>query len=388
MDQITPLLTQNVAEIFPSKQALEKALKERKLKVYLGVDPSSAEIHLGHTVLLEKLRLFQDLGHEVILLIGDFTGMIGDPTGKDKARVPLTREQVKANAKTYKEQAEKILSFAGKNPAKILYNSTWLDKLDFRQIIDLASKFTVQQLLERDMFQERLKAGKPISLHEFLYPLMQGYDSVAMDVDVEIGGTDQTFNMLVGRQLVRDVLGKEKSVLTANLLPGLNGEKMSKSASNTIAITAEAKEMFGKVMSLNDNLISIYFEALLGVSSPKKPPMESKLQLAKEIVKKYHGEKKAEEASLEFNRVVQKRQRPTAVPRVSKLAPSETMTVQELIRFLEMAPSNSAAVRLIEQGAVEINGMVRKHPKERVEVKGKLVKIKVGKRGFIDYDGG
>lgn len=399
MENLTPLLSKNVEQIFPSEEALKKALGGRKLRVYLGVDPSSPEIHLGHTILLKKLRQFQDLGHEVILLIGDFTGMIGDPTGKDKTRVPLTREQVRENAETYKEQASKIIDFNGRNPAKIMYNSSWLDKLKFREIIDLASNFTVQQLLERDMFQERLKAGKPISLHEFLYPLMQGYDSAEMKVDVEIGGTDQTFNMLIGRELVKNLLGKEKYVLTTPLLLGLNGEKMSKSAANTIPITASADDMYGKIMSLRDELIFDYFKMLTDISREELSSLEKQLKnrevnprdvkakLAKSIVSGFYSEKKAEEAESEFIKVFKKGEQPSQIQRTTKTLPAGSqLTMVELIRSVNMAPSNSAASRLIEQGAVEVDGIVRKHPLERIEIKNKITKIRVGKRGFLEID--
>src|SRR3990172_6053858 len=261
MNYFDELLTRNVSTIYPNKEAFLKRLgSNTKLKIYLGIDPSSPKIHLGNAIALRKLAEFQNLGHKIILLIGDFTGMIGDPTDRNSARQPLTREQVLENSKSYRRQAEKILNFKGKNPAEIVYNSTWLSKLNFEEVIKLAGHFTIQQLLERDMFQERLKNNKPIGLHEFLYPLMQGYDSVAMDVDLEVGGSDQTFNMLIGRELQRELHGKEKFVLTLPLLEGTDGRKMSKSFGNTIDIDEIPENMFGKLMGIKDELIWKYFE--------------------------------------------------------------------------------------------------------------------------------
>ncbi len=261
MDFFDEITTRNIDTIYPSKKALiEKLSGKQKLKIYLGIDPSSTKIHLGNAIALRKLREFQNLGHKIILLIGDFTGMIGDPTDRNAARKPLTREEVLVNAADYKQQAEKILNFSGKNPAEVRYNSHWLSKLTFEEIIKLTAHFTVQQMLERDMFQKRLTENKPIGLHEFLYPLMQGYDSVAMDVDIEIGGSDQTFNMLVGRQLLRDLNGKEKFVITLPLLEGTDGRKMSKSFNNSIDLTDTPNDIYGKIMSLKDDLILKFFE--------------------------------------------------------------------------------------------------------------------------------
>lgn len=361
------------------------------MKVYLGVDPSSNQIHLGHSILLKKLREFQDLGHEVILLVGDFTGMIGDPSGKDKARLPLTHAQVLKNSQTYQQQAAKIVLFSGKNSAKILYNSKWLAKLTLKQIIELGSKFTVQQMLERDMFQERIKAGRPISLHEFIYPLLQGYDSLAMNVDVELGGSDQTFNMLVGRQLRKG----QKFVITTPLLPGLDGQKMSKSAGNTIPLTSTANEMFGRLMSLKDELLVGYFALLTererreldemktSLKEPSINPMTLKLKLAKEIVGEYHGTKVAEEAETEFKKVVQGKGLPTNIPEITLERPLEAPTALEIVRLCRLASSNQSASRLIEQGGVEIDRSLRRAPKEKVKIQGETTLLRVGKRGFL-----
>ncbi|MDP2671402.1 MAG: tyrosine--tRNA ligase [bacterium] len=396
MKDLTSLLKDNVDSIYPSPQALENQLKSaKKLRVYLGVDPSSPEIHLGHTILLEKLRLFQDLGHEVILLVGDFTGMIGDPTGKDKTRIPLTRNQVLENSKTYQKQASKILSFSGRKAAKIKYNSAWLDKVNFKDLIELASQLTVQQMLERDMFQARLEQNRPISLHEFFYPLMQGYDSVAMKVDLEIGGTDQTFNMLVGRQLVKTYLKKEKFVLTTHLLPGLDGKKMSKSAGNIVPVDSGANDIFGKIMSLRDDLIVEYLNRLTNESEKQIQkvaaqlnlkavnPMDLKLKLAATLTEKYYGKRQALEAQNEFDRVFRQKQAPSTTPETTLDLPGGPLSVLELIKLTKLAPSNSAALRLIEQGGVEIDNKPHRLPLENLQIKGHQTFLKVGKRGFL-----
>ncbi|OGY29590.1 MAG: tyrosine--tRNA ligase [Candidatus Woykebacteria bacterium RIFCSPHIGHO2_12_FULL_45_10] len=397
MNPIEHLLTKNVERVYPSRQELEAKLKQKTpLRVYLGVDPSSNKFHLGHAILLKKLAEFQKRGHETILLIGDFTGMIGDPTGKDRGRVPLTREQVLKNAKSYQRQAAKFLSFVGKNKTSIKYNSTWLDKLTLKEIVEIASKFTVQQFLERDMFQLRLKKGQPISLHEFLYPLLQGYDGVAMDVDVEIGGTDQTFNMLIGREMSK---GK-KVVLTTPLLAGTDGQKMSKIAGNTIAIEAPPAEMFGKIMSIKDELISSYFDFLTvlepevlkgykkSLQNKDYNPMKLKLLLAKEIVNSFYSEKQAQEALQEFQNVIQKGELPTNIPEITLTRPEETLTILELVKLSALAPSNQAAYRLIEQGGVEIDGKIHSLPKKTFEIKQASTMLRVGKRSYLKINWG
>src|SRR3989344_1186569 len=256
MDAIETLLTRGVDKIYPSRDELEKMLRSgKKLKLYQGFDPSGANLHIGHAVGLRKLRQFQDLGHKVIFLIGDFTGMIGDPSGKKDARKPLTQEQVLANAKDYKLQAQKILRFEGPNAVEIKFNSEWNKKLNFEEVLRLASQFSAQQMLERDMFQNRLKEGKEISLVEFLYPIMVAYDAVAMDVDLEVGGTDQTFNMLAGRKLHRHRLNKEKFVMTVPLLTDSSGKKIGKTEGNVIGITDPPSDFYGKIMSLADDAI-------------------------------------------------------------------------------------------------------------------------------------
>lgn len=382
------LLTRSVEEIIQKKE-LEKALKEKKkLRIYIGVDPSGPEIHLGHAVILRKLREFQKLGFKVIFLIGDFTGMIGDPTDRTTERQPLTRGQVLKNAETYKEQVSKIISFKGKNPAELRFNSEWHSKMNFEQVIGLSAHFTVQRMLERDMFEKRIKEDKPIGLHEFIYPLIQGYDAVALDADVQVGGTDQKFNMLASRKLVKILKGKTQTVVTFTLLEGTDGRKMSKSFNNIIGITEEPKDIFGKVMSLKDNLIIKYFVLTTDVpmlqikkieNGFKKGanPRDAKLKLAFEIVKIYHGEKEAKKARKEFEKVFSKREIPKEIPcyEVSK----KPVKLVELLSGLKMASSKSEARRLIEQGAVDIDETTIFDKEEELTPHKDMI-IKVGKR--------
>ncbi len=386
------LLNRGVDTIYPSSAALAKKLSDGdKLVVYLGVDPTGALLHIGHTVALRKLAQFQKLGHTVILLIGDFTGRIGDPTGKDKTRVPLTTEQVLVNAKTYREQAAKILDFNHPtNPVQVKFNSTWLSKLTFEDVIKLASNFTVQQMLERDMFEQRLAANKPISLHEFFYPLMQGYDSVMMNVDLEIGGTDQTFNMLAGRDLQRSINHREKFVLTVPLLADANGVKIGKSEGNVIAITAPANDLYGKIMALGDDVILQTFELCTNVSlediahyqqqlTAGTNPRDIKMQLAKTIVTLYYNATAADLAEAEFRRVFTDRARPTELP--TKAVPGNTEALAVLVE-LELVSSKTEAKRLFEQGGVKVNDHKINDWKQPLTLHCGDV-IQIGKRKFV-----
>ncbi|MFZ2881854.1 MAG: tyrosine--tRNA ligase, partial [Candidatus Moraniibacteriota bacterium] len=293
---IDEFLERGVAEIFPSKKEFkEKLLTGKRLRVYCGFDPSAPSLHIGNAILINKLAQFQKMGHEVIFLIGDFTGMIGDPTDKAATRKKLTREEVEKNAKSYKKLASAYLDFSENNPAEVKYNSKWNDKLTFKDLIEVASNFTVQNMIQRDMFQERLKAEKPIYLHEFLYPLAQGYDSLVMDVDVEIGGNDQMFNMLCGRDLMKAVSKKAKFVLTMKLLADENGKKMGKSEGNVVWLDDAPTDMFGKVMSWPDGVIGIGFELCTNLEfdrvkkiykdlkNPKINPRDMKIELAYEL---------------------------------------------------------------------------------------------------------
>jgi tyrosyl-tRNA synthetase len=389
MDKIEEVLTRGVEKIYPSKEALEKFLESgKKIRLYSGIDPSNPQLHLGHTVVLKKLREFQDLGHEVILLVGDFTGRIGDPTDKTSIRKKLTHKEVLENAKTYQEQAEKVVKFDGKNPVKLKFNSEWLDKLTFNEVAELATFFTVQQFLERDMYQKRIKEEKPIGLHEFLYPLMQAYDSVAMNVDMEVGGNDQTFNMLVGRELIKAKLGREKFVITVPLLLGTDGQKMGKSLGNYIPLTDNFNDMFGKIMSLRDDLIVQYFElcTILPLQSIKSlakelSPMDLKKRLAFEIVKMYHSEKEAQKAQEEFEQVFQKRNLPQENILVHEIKPVENDDVLKILTESGLVSSRSEAKRLIAQGGVDIDGATIKEASE-VKMKDGSI-IKAGKRKFL-----
>jgi len=360
-NKIKETLERGVENIYPSKEALVKVLKSgKKLRIYNGIDPTG-KLHIGHSVVLNKLRQFQELGHEIIILIGDFTGMVGDPTDKLAIRKSLTRKQVLENAKDYKKLIGKILD---PQKTKFKFNSEWLGKMTFTELIKLASEFTVQRLLERDMFEKRIKEGKPIHLHEFLYPVMQGHDSVAMNVDMEVGGNDQTFNMLAGRDLVKALKNKEKFVLTLKLLEDPSGKKMGKTEGNVVNLDDEPKEMFGKVMSITDGLIIPYFENCTRVDMNKirehkrqleqksVNPRDIKMELAYEITKIYWGERGAQEGRKYFVSVFQKKDTPKDILEF-KLAGKNIVDVLVLSK---LATSKSDARRLIGQGSIEING--------------------------------
>ena len=386
--KIEEILTRGVEDVIVRDDLEKKLLSGKRVRLYFGVDPTGSILHLGHAVNLWKLRDFQDLGHEVILLIGDFTARIGDPSGKDAARKPLTEKEVKVNFKNYKKQASKILNFS---KVKIRYNSTWLSKLRFAEILKLATNFTVQQMLQRDMFDRRMKESLPISLQEFLYPLMQGYDSVVMDVDLEIAGNDQTFNALAGRTLQKIYNNKNKDVLTCKLLLGTDGRKMSKTFDNFIAIADEPGNMFGKVMSIKDELIDMYFELVTRLSAQEVSeikklgnPRDVKAMLAREVVKMYHGEKASEGAEVEFNKVFRNKEMPSDMPdfETDKI----NYPILDLLFDAKLASSKKEAKRLIEGNAVEvINGEVKEKIadwKREVSLKNGVI-IKVGSRRFI-----
>ncbi len=393
-EQLDSLLNRGVADIIVREQLEARLKKGERLTLYNGVDPTGADLHLGHAIILRKMRQFQDLGHEVILLIGDFTAQIGDPTGKTTARVPLTHEQVLANAKDYQKQAAGILDFKGKNPVKIRFNSEWLAKLTFKEVVQLSMQFTVQQMIERDMFQDRIKNSQPIGLHEFLYPLMQGYDSAAMDVDLELGGNDQLFNMLAGRTLMKSLKNKDKYVLTTPLLEGLDGRKMSKSYNNYVAITAAPDDMYGKLMSMKDELITKYFEICTEVPLPEikkmaaemkagANPRDFKMKLAHAIVAMYHSPKAADDAKQHFLNVFQKHELPTDIKTIP--FPKGEVTIKNLLTGTATVESGSEAVRVVKEGGVKINGQTVTDPFAKVSIgkvatllqKGKLHYLKV-----------
>lgn len=356
-----------IEQILPSEKKLRAALASgKRLKFYLGADPSRPDLHIGHAVLLRRMRILQDLGHEIVFLIGDFTGRIGDPTGKDVARVQMTSEQVEANARTYSAQIRKIFDFEGSNPAQLAFNSTWLSRLSFEEVIRLSAKFTVQQMLERDMYQERLKGGKPIFLHEFLYPLLQGYDSVAMVVDGEFGGSDQLFNMMAGRTLVKDMLGKEKFVITGQLLLGTDGRKMSKSYDNYVALTDSPVEMFGKLMSIRDDLIIDYFTLCTDVeltdiarmkvtlTRAENNPRDLKMCMAKTVTAMYWGNAEATAAERAFVAQFQRGELPTDIPTYD--LPAGEYSFIDILCQTGLAESRGDAKRLLKQGGVKIDG--------------------------------
>ncbi|OHA62546.1 MAG: tyrosine--tRNA ligase [Candidatus Wildermuthbacteria bacterium RIFCSPHIGHO2_12_FULL_45_9] len=386
---IRDVLSRQVAEVLPDRKGLSKLMAEKKIRLYLGVDPTSPNLHLGHAGVLRKLREFQNLGHEVALIFGTFTAQIGDPSGRDKQREPLSPEKIQENMKTYQTQAGHILDM---RRTKILYNGDWLGKLTFTEVLKLASYFTTSQMLERDMFQKRIEQGSEIWLHELLYPLMQGYDSVAADVDLEIGGTDQTFNMLVGRRLQKLYRNKEKYVLSVPLLMGLDGRKMSKSYGNAVNLTDSAHDMYGKLMSLRDEHILPYFEAATDLSRQEVrkierrmnketvSPRDAKALLAKTITALYHGDKESQEAEHAFERVFREKQEPERMP--IWRATQTSSSLGDLLVAAGLASSKSDARRLAEQGGVKINGHIQKDSSTQIQLAQDLV-IQVGKRRFI-----
>ncbi len=383
------VLTRGVAEVLPDKNSLAKLMNQRSIKLYLGIDPTGALLHLGHAVVLRKLQQFAQLGHEVILLIGNGTVKIGDPTGRDESRPVLTDEEIEKNWENWKEQASTILDFS---MIKVLHNGDWLDQLNYSDIVKLLAKTTVQQLLERDMFQERLKQGKPIHGHEIIYPLLQGYDSVVMDVDLELGGTDQTFNMMMGRTLQKAYNNHEKWVLTTPIINGTDGRKMSKSFNNFVALTENARQMYGKLMSVNDELIVEYLTLLTNFSLDEIKEIELKLQagenpmgykklMAFTITADLHSETEAEKAQEHFEKTVQGNEIPSDIQAIK--INSQQIRVLDLLSSCEPSQSNAQLKRLCEQGGVKIlpNEKLLQDPQETVDIKDGLI-LKIGKRSF------
>jgi tyrosyl-tRNA synthetase len=383
-------LKRGTAEILLESELLTKLRRGQPLRVKAGFDPTAPDLHLGHTVLINKMRRFQEFGHEVLFLIGDFTGLIGDPSGRNATRPALTAEEVQANATTYQQQIFKILD---PQKTRIVLNSQWMSEMSSVGLIRLAAKHTVARMLERDDFAKRYKGGQPIAIHEFLYPLVQGYDSVALKADVELGGTDQKFNLLVGRQL-QEAFGQEPQVvITMPLLEGLDGvNKMSKSLGNYIAVTEPADDMFGKVMSVSDDLMWRYFDLLSFRSNSEltelrnavaagRNPMAAKFELAREITARFHGGAAAERAEENFRNRSQKREIPTDVPTRVEAIEEPTISVARLLKQVGLVDSTSAAHRLIEQGGVKIDGEKVDNPKALL-APGPARLIQVGKRGF------
>ena len=380
MNAIDEVLTRGVAQILPDKKELADLMAKKKIKLYQGFDPSMPFLHLGNFVGLMKLRQFQKLGHEVIFLVGDFTGMIGDPTDKMATRKKLTREQVLENAKSWKEQAGRVLNFEGDNPVKMKFNSEWLDKLSAGDLIEVSSHISHQQMIERDMYQERIKKDEVIHFHELLYPIFQGYDSVAMDVDLEVGGNDQLFNMMMGRTLMKAIKGKEKFVLTTKLLVDKEGKKVGKTTGNALFLDSTPNDFFAGIMSFPDEVIYLSFELLTEVpldaveEKAKKHPMEAKKELAFEVVKLLWGEKGAKEAQGAFEETFQDR-KPTFDIKVSA-----GQTLSETIAPFTQRQSISNAKELIKQNAVDVNNKTVSDPSLIVISNDK---IKVGSRTFL-----
>jgi tyrosyl-tRNA synthetase len=393
------LIRRGCDELIVEAELREKLRSGRRLRVKLGMDPTAPDLHLGHTVVINKLRQFQDLGHQVQFLIGDFTGMIGDPSGKNETRPALSREQVLHNAKTYQDQVFKILDA---NRTEILFNSKWSDELGASGLIRLAGKWTVARMLERDDFAKRYAARQPIAIHEFLYPLMQGYDSVAMKSDVELGGTDQKFNLLVGRELQKDYGQAQQCILTMPLLEGLHGpEKMSKSLGNYVGINEPPETIFGKLMSISDQLMWRYIE-LLSLQPLQTleawredvaaggNPRDIKVLFAREIVARFHGARAAESAAADFEARFRHGDLPENIPEVRVKIPNESrgspdgvpeLALTKVLKESQLVPSASEALRMVEQGGVRINGE-KVTDKGLALKKGETVVLQVGKRKF------
>jgi tyrosyl-tRNA synthetase len=388
-------LRRGAVDIIREEELIEKLKRAQKtgqpLKVKAGFDPTAPDIHVGHTVLIRKMKHFQDLGHVVIFLIGDFTGMIGDPSGRSATRKQLTKDAVLENAETYKQQIFKIL-----HPEKTIidFNSRWMSQLGSEGFIRLASRYTVARMIEREDFTNRMKTQQPIAMHELLYPLVQGYDSVALEADVELGGTDQRFNLLVGRDLQREYGQESQVVMTTPLLEGLDGvQKMSKSLGNYIGINEAPKEQFGKVMSLSDQLMFRYYELLTDVplaelqrlrediAAGKRHPMDVKADLAGHIITDYHGAAAAETAREEFNRVFRKRETPEDIEK-KEVSFALPIRLNKVLASLNLAASITDAQRLIESGAVHVNGARITDPKAEISSPGEYL-FKVGKRRFL-----
>jgi tyrosyl-tRNA synthetase len=389
-DLINKLLNRGVESIVEFSELQKQLLSGRRLRVKHGIDPTGPKIHLGRAVALRKLRAFQDLGHKVVLIVGDFTARVGDPSDKLEKRPMLTADQIRRNLKTYRKQLSQIIDLSR---AEIHFNSRWLKKLGFQEISELAESFSVQQMLVRRNFKERYTRGTEISLREFLYPLMQGYDSVAVKADVEVGGADQLFNLIAGRIIQKHYGQKEQNILTTKMLSGTDGRKMSTSWGNVITITDEPNDMFGKVMSINDELISQYsllctdipeeeiFENERRMGAGEVNPRDTKLDLATEIVAIYHGEKKAQRARAEFIKIFALKERPERVE--TKALGEKKYEITRLLVETGLAPSRSEARRLIIQGGVRIDDKKVSDIEKTIKISVNPVLLQVGKRRFV-----
>lgn len=388
---IDQLLTRGVENIYPNREYLEARLKEgKRLSLYVGYDPTAPSFHIGHAITLLKLRQFQELGHDIIMLIGDFTAMIGDPTDKSGTRKRLTHEEALANSQLYQQQASAILHFDGENPARVLYNHDWLGKMSFADVVELSAHFTVQQMMHRDMFRRREEENKEIYLHEFLYPLMQGYDCVAMDVDGEVGGNDQTFNMLAGRTLMKEMKGKEKFCLSTKLLTDTSGKKMGKTEGNMVSLSDSPEDVFGKVMRWTDGMIVNGFELCTRLPMEEIKQMEQrmaagenprdfKLRLAYEITKTFLGEDAATKGRDHFSTVIQQKSIPDDMPVVE--VAETTMNIVDLVAHAGLAKTKSEARRVVEEGGVSVEQEVIRDIAAMITI-GKGVTVQKGKRHY------
>ena len=388
VEQQLALIKRGAAELITEDELRRKLSKGTRLRVKAGFDPTSADLHLGHTVLMHKLRHFQELGHEVIFLVGDFTARIGDPSGRSETRPTLEPAVIARNAATYQEQAFKILD---PEQTKVIWNGEWLDKLSAADFVRLTAEYTVARMLERDDFEKRYRGGQPIGIHEFLYPLLQGYDSLVLQADVELGGTDQKFNLLVGREIQRSRGQEPQVVLTMPILEGTDGvQKMSKSLGNAIGISETPAEMYGKIMSISDTLMLRYYELLSGAEKARideiragsSHPMDAKKDLARELVGRFHGEAAARTAAEEFERRFQRGGLPDEVPQFDWGAAEGAATVIRVLKETGLAASMSEARRLVAQGAVRIDGERVSEPEHALDGRGTAL-LQVGKRRVI-----
>lgn len=394
VDEQLELISRGTEEVIPLKdlrKKLDNSIKDNKpLTIKLGCDPSRPDLHIGHSVVLQKLRDFQDLGHQAVLVIGDFTAMIGDPSERNKTRPQLTLEEAKANAKSYIEQSKVILDV---NNLKVIFNSTWLNKMNFEDVINMSSKYTVARMIERDDFTKRFEAEIPISMHEFLYPLAQAMDSVEINADVELGGTDQKFNLLVGRDLQREYNQEPQSIITLPLLEGTDGiEKMSKSYDNYIAIDDSPEDMYGKIMSINDSMILKYYKLAVFADRDKiesvkllledesNNPRDIKRSLAKDLVERYYSEKEAKSAEAAFDQIFIKKDNPDSMPSYNL---SSEVNLIDILLSEKLIASKGEGKRLIAQNAVKIDGTVCNDINQSISPAGVDVIIKVGKRRFL-----
>ncbi len=388
--QISELLTRGVEKVIVKDHLEKRLLAGEKLRLKLGIDPTGADLHIGHMVAIRKLRQFQKLGHQIIIIVGDYTARIGDPSGRDKMREPLTKDRVYENLRTYQKQIGEILDL---KKTVFAYQSEWFDKMNLEDVLQLASIFTVQQMLDRDMYQKRWKDGNPIGLHEFLYPLMQGYDSVAIKSDVEFGGSDQEFNLLVGRTIQEHLGQKSQDILTTSLLVGLDGRKMSKTYHNYIGVLESPEEMYGKVMSAIDEIIIDYFKLATdvpideidkiacGIKDGSLNPRDAKARLAREIVGIYHGKGDAIAAEKEFEQIFKDKGRPSKMPQFK--TSKSTYLIFDLLRDAKLSNSKAEAKRLVEQGGVKINDKIIDDWQTPIDICPGMI-VQVGKRRFME----